>query len=103
GRLRPGRHPDCFELNFAITNGLSGSPLFVHKGTYDAVIGVCIGSHESRVVSYENVSFKEGTEQFREKIVRVEEFGIAHDVRPLLDWKPTCLKGKSLRQLSEPS
>ncbi|XIA62938.1 hypothetical protein ACFIOY_26790 [Bradyrhizobium sp. TZ2] len=29
GRLHPGEHPNCFELNFSITNGLSGSPLFI--------------------------------------------------------------------------
>jgi hypothetical protein len=50
GRLHPGIHPNCFELNFPITNGLSGSPLFIHRGEFDEVIGVCTHSHEARIV-----------------------------------------------------
>ncbi len=100
GRLHPGSHPDCFELSFPITNGLSGSPVFIHQGEFDHVIGVCTHSHESRVVLHSHLDVKEGTSEFSEIVSRVEEFGIAHDLRPLLDWRPACLRGRRLRDLS---
>jgi hypothetical protein len=50
------------------------------------------------VVSFENILVKDGSEEFREEVTRVEEFGIAHDVRPILEWKPSILDGKSLRE-----
>jgi S1-C subfamily serine protease len=100
GRLHLGNHPDAFELSFPITHGLSGSPLFVYMQSYDAVIGICVGSHKSRVVDYETIIYQDENFESKESSVRVEEFGIAHDVRSLLDWKPTCLRGKSLLEAS---
>lgn len=100
GRLKLGRHPDAFELSFPITHGLSGSPLFIHEGSFELVIGVCVGSYSSRVVDYESVVIQEGSVESREQVMRVEEFGIAHDIRPLLGWKPRCLAGQSLIEAS---
>jgi hypothetical protein len=99
GRLHPGQHPDCFELNFSITNGLSGSPLFIYRGEFDEVIGVCTHSHESRIVLHSQLDVREDSAKFSEVLSRVEEFGIAHDLRPLLNWKPTCLNGRMLGQV----
>jgi Trypsin-like peptidase domain len=103
GRLHPGTHPDCFELNFSITNGLSGSPLFIHRGEFDEVIGICTHSHESRIVLHSHLDVKDGTAEFSEVLSRVEEFGIAHDLRPLFDWNPTCLNGRTLGQVMQHS
>jgi hypothetical protein len=89
GRLHPGA--DCFELSFSITNGLSGSPLFIHRGGFDEVIGICTHSHESRIVLHSHLDVRDGSTEFSEVLSRVEEFGIAHDLRPLLDWSPACL------------
>lgn len=101
GRLRIGAHPDVFELSFAITNGLSGAPLFIHAATYEIVIGVCVGSHSSRIVNYEEtVQVKNNSETLKEQVIRLEEFGIAHDVRPLFDWKPSLLGGRTFFELS---
>jgi hypothetical protein len=103
GRLRPGSHPSCFELSFAVTTGLSGAPLFIHHADTEVLIGVCVGSHQSRVVQYESVSLVGEDERLREQLVRVEEFGIAHDLRPLLEWRPDCLGGVRLADLSAPT
>ncbi len=99
GRLQPGNNPDSFELSFPITKGLSGSPLFIHQHEYEIVIGICVGSHASSVVQYESLTLEEEDKRTYEKIARVEEFGIAHDLRPLLDWKPLCLSGISLGEV----
>jgi hypothetical protein len=99
GRLHPGQHPDCFELSFPITNGLSGSPLFIYQGEIDEVVGICTHSHESRVVLHSHMNVTEGVAEFSEVVSRVEEFGIAHDLRPLLDWAPSCLNGLKLHQV----
>lgn len=101
GRLQPGNHPSCFELSFSITDGLSGSPLFIQRSNRSLVIGVCIGSHESRVVKYQDVTVKDGSQEIRESVARLEEFGIAHDLRSLLDWSPDCLDGKCLGEISK--
>jgi len=99
-RLSPGSHPDAFELSFPITHGLSGSPLFIYMQSHDAVIGICVGSHKSRVVDYETVIYKDEKVEAKETSVRIEEFGVAHDVRSILDWRPACLRGRSLLEAS---
>jgi len=100
GRMRSGSHPDAYELSFAISHGMSGAPLFIHAGDYDRLIGICIGSINSRIVDYESVIFEEGEVSMKEQIVRVEEFGVAHNMMNLLDWKPKCLDGLSLQDAS---
>lgn len=102
GRLPIGRHPDTFEVSFPITQGLSGAPLFIHEANYESIIGVCVGSLTSRVVAYEETMHIEGTtEEKVEQVRRVEEFGIAHDLRPLANWTPGCVGGMTLLELSE--
>jgi hypothetical protein len=99
-RMRLGKHPDVFELSFPITHGLSGSPLFIHRPKDEWIIGVCVGSINSRIVDFETVLMEEGELKQKEQIMRVEEFGIAHDIRPLYDWKPKLLAGMSLKEAS---
>lgn len=88
--------PPMFELDFPITKGMSGSPLLFNTGEQERVIGVCVGSQTSRLVDY-SVSYVEddGT-KFTEKQVKVQEYGLAHELKSLLDWRPRVLKGKSL-------
>lgn len=102
GRLPVGRHPDVFEVSFPITQGLSGAPLFIHEADYEAVIGVCVGSLTSRVVAYEETMRVEGTTEGKvDQVRRVEEFGIAHDLRALAGWAPKCFGGTTLLEFSE--
>lgn len=94
--------PNAFEVSFPITKGLSGSPLFVHQNNeYETVIGICVGSMPSEIVDFQHSEILEDGKAISEKVVRIEEFGIAHDIRPLLNWKPNILNGQSLQQISD--
>lgn len=104
--IKPGKyglngHPECFELSFPITAGLSGSPLFIRQGTDDAVIGVCVGSHSSRIVAYSLEELDADGTKISEKHNRIEEFGIAHDLRSLLDWKIEIFHDLTLEHVSK--
>jgi hypothetical protein len=94
------RHPRCFELSFPITLGLSGSPLFVHAGSFDYLVGVCVGTVESRIVAYETLEYQDNAMKLHEKVAKIEEFGIAESMDPLLDWKPRLFGGPTLREYS---
>lgn len=96
GRLMNHNNPPLFELSFPITQGLSGSPLFVHSEPYDYLIGVCVGTTTSQLVVYEDTQVYDEGEKYHERTVKVEEFGIAHDIRALANWKPGMLGGESL-------
>ena len=91
-----GSHPDCFELSFPITSGMSGSPLFTSDNNKQQLIGVCVGSHSAEVVDYVSSEINDDGEVFKERHLKVEQIGIAEDINPLLTWKPDMLDGMSL-------
>jgi hypothetical protein len=92
-------HPDCFELNFPIPNGFSGSPLFVPSGAkHQQLIGVCVSSYDAEIIVDQFSEVDEQGNRFSERRARVEQYGIAHSNLPLLDWSPTLLNGRSLRE-----
>ncbi len=76
-------HPYAFEFSFLISNGLSGAPLYIYNDLQpnSTIIGICVGTHRS---------------EYRDSI---DEYGIAQDLRPLLSWKPSLLKGKVLGEI----
>jgi len=100
-------HPDLLELSFAITNGLSGAPLVLrdvadHEGKpipYFFLAGVCVGSTEAEVVAFSHTEVQDAERTFKEKTSRIEQYGIAHDLRSLGDWRPQILDGKSLKEV----
>jgi hypothetical protein len=98
GRMHDGKNPPLFELSFPITQGLSGSPLFIHAQPNDFLIGVCVGTTQSQLVLYEETDIEEDGSKYQERTVKVEEFGIAHDIRGLANWKPNILNGASLSE-----
>lgn len=100
GQLLDGNNPPAFEVDFAITQGMSGAPLFIYNAAHDFLIGVCVGSIQSRVIAYENVEINDASREYRETVTRIEEFGIAHSVLALKEWRPAVLAGKSLGELS---
>lgn len=85
-----------FELDFAISKGLSGAPLFIHRQPKDLVIGLCAGSFRSEMIEDQHVEIVDGNTEFRETRLKIEEYGLAHDLRPLLQWKPSLLGGATL-------
>jgi hypothetical protein len=91
-------HPHCYELSFPIPNGLSGSPLFSTEGNGRQLIGVCVKSFDVEIVIDSFTEVDDQGKRFSEKRARVEQYGIAHSILPLCDWRPSLLKGKSLKE-----
>jgi Trypsin-like peptidase domain len=109
-KLPPGKflmheHPAVIEVNFSIPKGLSGAPLMLRWDNYDGhdsppfiLVGVCCGNQPSEVVDHAITDIDDNGVKFEERVSRIEEYGIIHDLRPLIDWKPTCLGGLTLGQ-----
>lgn len=91
--------PPMFELDFAVTKGMSGSPLLFKAGNQEFVVGVCVGSLTSRLVDYSTTYVDEAGQKFSEIQQRVQEYGLAHDLTSLLDWHPKILNGRSLGEV----
>jgi len=81
--------------------GLSGSPLFVPGAQNGIAIGVCVGVNRGETTEYMFEEINANGETLREKRVRIEEYGLAHDLRPLLSWRPSSLGGRSLAEAAE--
>lgn len=114
-RVRAGHvlmhpHPDVIEVSFAITRGMSGGPLVMRNAVdtegkplpYFVLLGVCVSNEPSRVVDFSYTEVLDGNKEFRETTERIEEYGIAHDLRPLADWRPSYLAGLSLKEAVQP-
>ena len=99
--IRP--HPDCYELSFPITTGMSGAPLFLeHSIDRQELIGVCVGSYSSEVTDYQSRRVCEDGKVSEERSVKLEQIGIAVAIFPLLNWKPKMLRNLSLGDLVLP-
>jgi len=101
GQLSGSPHPDAFETSFSMPQGLSGSPLFVPGAQNGIAIGVCVGVNRGETTEYMFEEINANGETLREKRVRIEEYGLAHDLRPLLSWRPSSLGGRSLAEAAE--
>lgn len=111
GRVLLHPHPDVIEVSFAITKGMSGSPL-VMRNVLDStgnpieqfgLLGVCVGNERSEIVEHTLTEVIEGGARFSEKVARVEEYGIVHDLRPLSEWRADGFNGKTLTELIRPT
>ena len=78
-----GPHPAGFELSFLLSRGLSGAPLFVKGKFKDIAIGICTSSMRSETIENQRTEVLEGGETYRELQLRIDEFGVAQDLRPL--------------------
>lgn len=102
--IPPNRHvmgqnnPPMIELSFPVTKGMSGSPLLMMENGTEYVVGVCVGSYTSRLADYSTTYVEDGGEKFTETQVKVQEYGLAHDLTSLLDWCPDVLGGRSIRE-----
>jgi len=104
-------HPAVIEISFPITMGMSGAPLVMRNilgadGTpipCFALLGVCVANATSRLVDFSYSEVKDGGNELTETTTRIEEYGIAHDIRPLADWQPACLSGVTLKAAIIPS
>lgn len=89
-------YPDCYELSFPITTGMSGSPLFTTDRGKQQLAGICIGSWSNEIVDHVYEEVDEDGKRFQEKRLKVEQAGLAIQILPLLSWKPALLGGMSL-------
>jgi hypothetical protein len=94
-----GEHPNGFELSFQVSPGMSGGPVFVMTPSGFHVIGVAVSSFRGVTTEAEYSEVLEDGTVFKETRLRIEEFGLAHDIAGLLDWKPSALDGQSLRDI----
>jgi len=91
GHLLTKPHPEAYELSFSIPSCMSGSPLVLRwddeapEGAPFPLLGVCVGTNTISI----------GGEA-------VENYGLAHSISPLLEWKPECLDGLPLGQFIQP-
>jgi hypothetical protein len=95
-----GPHPPGFELSFVLSKGLSGAPLFVHENETDSVIGVCVGTIRSEIIEDQIEEIDSSGQKYRESRLKIDEYGLAQDIRPLLGWLPDAFGGKSLAEIS---
>ena len=103
-------HPDIIEVSFAITRGMSGAPLVMRNAhdqngnpiPYFVLLGVCVGNEPSQIVDFSHTEVQDGGKEFKERIARIEEYGLVHDIRPLKDWKPECLSPLTLGEAIQP-
>ena len=96
-------HPDCYELSFPVTSGMSGAPLFAAEGDRQELLGVCVGSYSAEVTEYHSTLVEDDGRCLEERSVKVEQIGIAESLFPLFEWTPKIADGRSLAGLIAPS
>ena len=67
------------------------------------LIGVCTGNQPAELVDFAYETVEEDGSRFKEKKIRIEEYGIAHDLWSLRQWAPDCLGGQTLGAAIRPS
>ena len=92
-------HPDCYELSFPVTSGMSGAPLFAAEGERQELMGICVGSYSAEVTEYHSTLVDDDGRRLDERSVKVEQIGIAESLFPLLEWTPDIPGGRSLASL----
>jgi len=95
-----GENPTGFELSFLLSKGLSGAPLFIHDGSHEIVIGVCVGSMRSETIEDQYTKVNDNGEIFTETRLSINQFGLAQNILPILDWTPSEFNGLSLLEIS---
>jgi hypothetical protein len=94
-----GEHPNGIELSFLLSPGMSGSPVFTVPD--EVVVGIGVGSFSSELTDAFIEEIDEDGRTYKERRVKIEQFGFAHDLRELLGWKPAILSGLSLLAASQ--
>lgn len=93
-----GQHPNGFELSFLLGPGSSGGPVF--KVQDEVLIGVGVGSFKSEHVEDEFIEVDNKGKEYREQKVRIEQFGFAHDISDLLNWRADIFGGATLQEVA---
>lgn len=93
-----GHHPNGFELSFLLGPGSSGGPVFTASD--HVLIGIGVGSYKSEHIEEEITTTDNNGKVYREHRVRIEQFGFAHDISGLLDWRAQIFDGASLQEVA---
>lgn len=83
--MKIGSHPEGMELSFNVSRGMSGGPVFIPTEKGLCAVGVGVSSFRGETIEAEVEEVQEEGVIYRESRRRIEEFGFAHDIRPLLD------------------
>lgn len=78
--LRTGA--SALELSFPSVSGFSGAPVISH----DMIIGMLFNNTESEVTVYKHEEVESDGRIQRERVARVQEFGLAHSISDLVVW-----------------
>lgn len=97
--MHVGKHPNGFELSFLLSPGMSGCPIFTVDD--EILIGVGVGSYKSETIEDQIIEVQDNGEKYVEQKVRIEQYGFAHDIRELLDWKAGLFAGKTLFEVAK--
>ncbi|WP_069908902.1 S1 family peptidase [Devosia insulae] len=82
-----GNHPNGLELSFLVSPGLSGAPIFINHKDHMEVIAVAVASYKTETTEAELVEVLDDGAEYRERILRIEQFGFAHSLAGLKGWK----------------
>ncbi|WP_299472152.1 trypsin-like peptidase domain-containing protein [uncultured Roseibium sp.] len=96
-----GKHPSGYELSFLLGPCSSGCPIFSIPD--ENLIGIGVGNFRSERIVDQYTEVDDNGDEYREVRVGVEQFGFAHDIFELLEWKPSPLEGKTLEEAICPS
>lgn len=96
--MKLGNHPNGYELSFLLGPGSSGGPVFTVPD--EILIGIGVGSYKSEHVEDEFTEVDDDGREYRERRVRIEQFGFAHEIAGLLDWRPDVFGGGSLQEIA---
>ena len=87
-----------FELSFAATVGMSGAPLYSYPGEDVLILGVILGTKESRQEIIKLTDFEDPKEKWRETTIKVNYYGIAASIDHIKNVKLSPIYGN--RKLS---
>jgi hypothetical protein len=93
-----GKHPNGYELSFLLGPGSSGAPIFTIPE--EILIGVGVGSYKSEHLEDELLEVSDAGKEYRERRLRIEQFGFAHDVQGVLEWRAEIFEGRTLREVA---
>jgi len=64
---------------------------FIFGNPKDTVVGICVGSVRSELIDYERIEVDGHGNKLKESRVKIEEYGLAHDIVSLNSWRPQLL------------
>jgi Trypsin-like peptidase domain len=96
--IHAGDHPNGIELSFLLSPGMSGCPIFTTAD--EIVVGVGVSSIQSEMLDSQVLEVIDDTKTYRERTIKLEQFGFAHDIAGLLQWRAEIFDGQTLEEVA---